>query len=241
MSGIYKILNKSNNKCYIGSTINFNDRRNLHFSKLKRGKHHSIILQRAYDKYGIDNFEFIILEECENDNLLEREQWYFDNYHPEYNIAKIAGNTLGVISTRRKAVIQYDLDGNQIKIWDCLEDIKKELNLSASSKISECCKLKRNKAYGFVWRYLEDNPGFSLSTTRKGKCIAEVNSDGNIINVWERIIDCANEIGTSSAVICDTLSEKSRRKTINNRMFKRIKKEELEQYRYLIEYDKNKR
>ncbi len=74
MSGIYKILNKSNNKCYIGSTINFNDRRNLHFSKLKRGKHHSIILQRAYDKYGIDNFEFIILEECENDNLLEREQ-----------------------------------------------------------------------------------------------------------------------------------------------------------------------
>ena len=51
----------------------------------------------------------------------------------------------------------------------------------------------------------------------------------------------ANEIGTSSAVICDTLSEKSRRKTINNRMFKRIKKEELEQYRYLIEYDKNKR
>lgn len=155
--------------------------------------------------------------------------------------AKIIGNTLGVISTRRKAVIQYDLDGNQIKIWDCLEDIKKELNLSASSKISECCKLKRNKAYGFVWRYLENNPGFSLSTTRKGKCIAEVNSDGNIINVWERIIDCANEIGTSSAVICDTLSEKSRRKTINNRMFKRIKKEELEQYRYLIEYDKNKR
>ena len=43
MSGIYKILNKSNNKCYIGSTINFNDRRNLHFSKLKRNKAYGFV------------------------------------------------------------------------------------------------------------------------------------------------------------------------------------------------------
>lgn len=234
MSGIYKILNKSNNKCYIGSTVNFSNRKYLHFSRLKRGRHHSIILQRAYDKYGIDNFQFIILEECKNDNLLEREQYYFDKYHPEYNIAKIAGNNLGVKSTRRIPIIQYDLDGNKIKIWDCLEDIKKELNLSASSKISECCKLKRNKSYGFVWRYFENNSEFSLCTTRKGKCIAEIDNNKNIINVWERIIDCANDIGTSSAAICNLLSEKSRRKTINNRMFKRIEKEELEQYRYLI-------
>lgn len=77
-SGVYKIVNTSNNKCYIGSTNDFNTRFNEHLSYLKRNKHHSIYLQRAYNKYGADKFKFEIIEECISEKCIEREQFYLD-------------------------------------------------------------------------------------------------------------------------------------------------------------------
>lgn len=76
-SGIYKIVNKLNNKYYLGSSKNFHVRKLKHFNELRKGKHHNIYLQRAFNKYGEENFEFIILEECEN--TFEREQELLNN------------------------------------------------------------------------------------------------------------------------------------------------------------------
>ena len=50
--GIYFIRNKINNKIYVGSSKNLYNREKEHFSDLRKGKHHNIYLQRAYDKYG---------------------------------------------------------------------------------------------------------------------------------------------------------------------------------------------
>jgi group I intron endonuclease len=96
MIGIYKIRNKINGKFYIGSSININHRWTIHTNSLKRGDHHSIVLQRAWDKYGPDNFIFEIIEETSNDVLIEREQFYLDELKPAYNISYTAGNCLGV-------------------------------------------------------------------------------------------------------------------------------------------------
>jgi len=99
-SGIYQIRNLINNKIYIGSAIVLRVRKNSHFGKLYRNKHENFYLQNSYNKYGKDNFIFEVLEyvECK-DELLEREQYYFDNLKPEYNISLIAGNCLGVKHT----------------------------------------------------------------------------------------------------------------------------------------------
>lgn len=97
--GIYQIVNKVNQKRYIGSSIRLNGRKKRHFSELNCNIHHSQALQRAYNKYGKENFDFLILEYCETDKLLEREQYYLDALKPEYNICKIAGNCLGKITT----------------------------------------------------------------------------------------------------------------------------------------------
>lgn len=61
-AGIYQIKNVLNGHSYIGSTNNFYDRLIQHRSHLRKQKHHSIALQRAYDKYGEYNFEVNILE-----------------------------------------------------------------------------------------------------------------------------------------------------------------------------------
>jgi hypothetical protein len=46
-------------------------------------------------KYGFSGFSLEILEYCDKEVLLEREQYYLDNLRPEYNIVKTAGSTLG--------------------------------------------------------------------------------------------------------------------------------------------------
>lgn len=46
-------------------------------------------------KYGYINFSLDILEYCHKNLLIEREQYYLDNYKPDYNILKIANSRLG--------------------------------------------------------------------------------------------------------------------------------------------------
>lgn len=86
-SGIYYIVNKVNNNFYIGCTTSFYKREKQHFNKLKQNKHHSQYLQNAYNKYGKNNFEFVILDEIENLNLLYKiESDYIEEYKPKYNM-----------------------------------------------------------------------------------------------------------------------------------------------------------
>lgn len=96
-SGIYKITNIVNNKCYIGSAVNLSKRWTRHLHDLRNEKHHSSYLQRAYRKYGEASFKFEILFLCPSDDLIRLEQYHLDNYLPEYNIARIAGSNLGII------------------------------------------------------------------------------------------------------------------------------------------------
>ncbi len=79
MSGIYKIINKVNGKYYIGSAVHFNKRWNTHKSRLRRNVHANIHLQNAWNKYGENNFEFIIIEITPKIKLAEVEQIYLDN------------------------------------------------------------------------------------------------------------------------------------------------------------------
>jgi len=101
---IYQIRNKINGKFYAGSTIGFSQRRKAHLDMLKKKKHHSDILQRAWNKYGEDSFEFIILEEHPNINIRvlhsDYEQPWINKAH--YNVAPFAGGGPQSIETRAK-------------------------------------------------------------------------------------------------------------------------------------------
>jgi group I intron endonuclease len=88
-SGIYRIVNTSNGKFYIGSTVDFEKRKKEHFRQLKNNAHHSKIFQNAYNKENKkDCFIFeIILICCENMNLFY-EQKIINIFLPQYNVAK---------------------------------------------------------------------------------------------------------------------------------------------------------
>lgn len=97
--GVYMIINKINNKFYVGSTNNFYRRYEEHKQSLRNKKSQSIVLQRAINKYGLESFGYMILDICKDlskDTLLNREQLYLDKLKPQYNTmpnATKAGST----------------------------------------------------------------------------------------------------------------------------------------------------
>lgn len=94
-SGVYKIVNLTNNKIYIGSSRDLGSRRSGHFCDLKNQVHHCVYLQRVYNKLTEEDFSFEVIEFCKEDLLIEREQYWIDLLKPEYNICQIASSTLG--------------------------------------------------------------------------------------------------------------------------------------------------
>jgi len=90
-SGIYGIFNLENGKVYIGLSSNIKMRWCVHKSLLRRGTHGNKHLQRAWDKYYEDGFEFRLLEGVAPDMLAVREgAWiqYYDSANPAkgYNL-----------------------------------------------------------------------------------------------------------------------------------------------------------
>lgn len=93
MIGIYKITNLINNKSYIGQSTDIITRWNNEKSRAFNPNSNSYdsILSRAIRKYGLQNFSFEVLEECDIQVLDEKEQYYiyyFQTLAPlGYNIA----------------------------------------------------------------------------------------------------------------------------------------------------------
>lgn len=97
MGYIYKITNKANDKSYIGQTSqHYADRWRNHTAPSVYNEF-DYPLYRAMRKYGISGFSFEVLEECENENLNDREIFFiekYNTYHEGYN------STLGGAGTR---------------------------------------------------------------------------------------------------------------------------------------------
>jgi len=156
-SGIYKIKNIKNNEYYIGSTINLVRRWSQHKSRLKYNTHHSIILQRAWNKYGKDSFIFEIIEECDPEFLFEKEQNYIDTFNPKYNVGLNAcgGDNL-TNNPNRQEIIQKMTESLKKRFLEMTDDEKKLR--------SEACKGIKNSNFGNKW---SDDARKSLSEKKK--------------------------------------------------------------------------
>lgn len=65
------------------------------------------------------------------------------------------GLLVGVKNPNARKVKQLDLDGNLIKIWDCMSDAASKLGIKNQS-IYNCCKGYSKKSGGYIWKYYED-------------------------------------------------------------------------------------
>lgn len=91
---VYCLVNNVNNKRYVGSTTNLTARLYIYYSINHLFKNINVI-NNALSKHGYSKFSFHILDVCDKDKCIIREQHYMDLLKPEYNILKKTGYSLG--------------------------------------------------------------------------------------------------------------------------------------------------
>lgn len=119
MGVIYSITFTGASGLYIGSARNLRARMHAHLHLLRQGRHHSIILQRAFDKYGHRNIVVSVLETVEDDGtLITREQFWIDRFNGRlYNRQERAASRMGMRSTlQTRQKISASLIGNKHRL-----------------------------------------------------------------------------------------------------------------------------
>lgn len=117
MIGIYQFKNKINNKIYIGQSKDIEYRYKRHIYDAKNGA--TTLLHAAIRKYGIENFTFTILEECNIEELNEREIFYIQ----KFNSLMPNGYNMQTGGQNRKAQPYfYFTEQDIVVIYDLLKD-----------------------------------------------------------------------------------------------------------------------
>lgn len=103
MMGIYYIKNLTNNKIYIGQSVDILKRFNTHKHQLRNNIHTNSHLQSSFNKYGENNFEFGLIKSVKERYLNRLEKLYikiYDSTNPAkgYNIASGGNSNSGWIA-----------------------------------------------------------------------------------------------------------------------------------------------
>lgn len=83
--GIYAIINTINGKMIIGNAQDINKRWSNYKTMLANGEYGNKYLQEDVDIYGVDNFEFKVLEYCQRKADLSKQEKYWMDYYNTRN------------------------------------------------------------------------------------------------------------------------------------------------------------
>ena len=110
--GIYKVTNKINGKVYIGQSVDIGRRWRQHMTA-----EDDIYFHKAIQKYGVENFEWEVIEQCKKKDLDERESYwieYYDSFNKGYNCTKGGGGVgIGEDHPRWKGGVSLDPEYNK--------------------------------------------------------------------------------------------------------------------------------
>lgn len=193
--GIYKIICLGNNKFYIGSSKNIEKRISNHIKRLKKNSHINEFLQNAWNKYGENAFLFEVIEECSDELLLKREQFWMDitqcyNRDIGFNACKKADRPTGYKHTeesklkmsliKKKQLLNKEIKSNLVrkpKGFKQSQETKDKiratkvgiLNPMFGKKLSKDEKIQKGKFLNSVPRW---NKGLTIKDDERIKKLA---------------------------------------------------------------------
>jgi group I intron endonuclease len=139
------------------------------FKNKGRSKHHTVKCIFEYSIQGdfIKKWDSIILasestgipyntlRKCLKGHLkrFKNTMWFFDYRGLKIESYKRSGTWPSRSSSKHsKSILQYDINNNFIKEWDCIKDAAEFCGVSKTSVIS-CLKGRTHKSAGYKWKY----------------------------------------------------------------------------------------
>lgn len=113
---------------------------------------------------------------------------------------------------RKRPVVQYSMDGQQMMVFNSLADAERQTG-TPQSKITLACQRKRRSAGDYQWRYADDKQDV-IAIEKKwfsGKKVAQCDEDFNIIAIYDSYNEAARAVdGTASAIsrICSGTNQR---------------------------------
>ena len=220
MRCIYAIVNTITGNQYIGSSKNSYVRRKAHFNLLRRGAHHSFILQRAFDKHGEDKFKFIVIEKVEPSiDLIKREQWWLDNANCAYNLTKQAlPGKERVITEETRARMRAAKLGVKHPEWRNKQKSINQKGIGLGKKRSEEAKRAMSEAQKRLYTngYIHPRKGKKhtpealerIKSNVKKTPVNQYDLQGNFIREWPSVIDASRSLGKHYNCIAKCLKGK---------------------------------
>lgn len=152
IKAIYRIINVTTGKSYVGQSLHVIKRKVRHFSDLKCGRHNNDYLQKSYNKYGHSSFKFEILEEADGlseAELNDREVFWIDfynSYYEGYNLTIGGDGTKGrAFSEEERMIRALKMTGNGNHFFGRKHSIETRLRISAMASLRTGSK---NSFYG---------------------------------------------------------------------------------------------
>lgn len=220
-SGIYQIVHLSSGKMYIGSSHDMRKRQVAHLYLLRKKEHPNRHLQRAWTKYGEDEFIFRVIEFVNKKILLDCENLYLYLTQDDllYNIQMDA--TRKIWTNKQKMNHSYNVvnkptiafngyDGSLEGIFKSCTDCALYCNVSISNVtlIASGNKLSCN---GFVFRFADECDWESLPQNivkqynkghGKPKSVKQIDKITNeVINKFGSLGDAMKQTGCNKSHI----------------------------------------
>lgn len=198
---IYRIFNKITKDFYIGSTFNFKRRSTEHKRNLRKNIHHSVILQKAYNKHKLRNFKFEIIKIGFGlENKLEIEQKYLEK-NPKYNVSKNAlapmtgrKHSKSTLKKFKKRKVLKGKDHPYYGIKFSKERIRRMSKPRIGLKRTEKTKRKMSQTAKRL---------NSISRIDRSKGYKPVKDSNG--NMFKNMVECAKFWKISPATVCDIL------------------------------------
>lgn len=208
LSGVYLILNKTTNDFYVGSgsTDKIYTRFYRHLINLTGSK----IVKLAVNKYGIDNFAFIVLETFtekttveNNKKLLDVEDFYLKSLLPNYNILTEAGSSFGYRHT--------ELDRIKMKSKYSEERRRSVGNLNRNKQFSDTT-IERMKQSALNRNKVEFSEQALKKMKKASKPIIVYNIENNTVyGEYNSIVDAALSLNCNKKTISRALKTEKKR------------------------------
>lgn len=200
MMGIYKIENLINGKVYIGQSVNTNARWLAHKEVLSMPSHAHELKKPLYkemQKYGIENFNFEVIEECNKEDLNEREIYWIKKYNSYY----FSKNSNGYNLTR---------GGDAVFNSYTEEEIQLIINLWNNGKSVGQIVKETGKSNSVIIGYLKDKTNYTpeegrvrgqLLSSHGEKQINQYNLQGKFIQTFSSQAAAGRAMGTDPSLI----------------------------------------